>query len=161
MSPENDGIDYKAELFLYLADRAEHYFKVILPAVEKNMVVLCDRFIDSTYVYQGYAKGLDTDFIKEAHRFIFGDFVPDITFLLDIAPLKGMERIHKDFESGRRNIDESRFDNEKIEFHEKIRNGFLELAKQDKDSRFYIIDASENKEIVSDEIKKILSEKIL
>lgn len=159
LSPENSDIFNKTELLLYLADRAEHFHKIIVPSLEKGKIVICDRFIDSTLVYQGKARGMDCDFIKSAHNYILGDFLPDLTLVLDCGPKFGLERVETDLQNGARSVDESRFDSEKLSFHEKIREGFLELVKNNKNSRFYLINAEKTVEQVFADIKSAIFEK--
>jgi dTMP kinase len=159
LSPENNDIGNKTELLLYLADRAEHFEKIIMPSLEKGMTVICDRFIDSTLVYQGKARNMGTEFINTVHEYILGDFLPDLTFVLDSSPDNCLERISSDMTCGIRNMSESRFDSEKLSFHEKIRKGFLELAENDKSGRFHVIDAEKNADEVFKEIISVLHEK--
>ncbi|MGM0417563.1 MAG: dTMP kinase [Thermodesulfobacteriota bacterium] len=162
LSPESEGLDPKAELFLYLADRAEHYKKLILPALEQGKIVICDRFIDSTYVYQGVARGLDKDFIDTAHKYIFQGFIPCLTVILDISYEKGCVRIENDQKSGVREEAESRFDNEKKSFHKLVRQGFLDLAANDDTGRFFVVDADNSQEEIFGRIKnKLIKEKII
>jgi len=159
LSPENCDIYNKTELLLYLADRAEHFNKVILPSLQKGEIVVCDRFIDSTLVYQGKARGMAPDFINTAHKYILGDFLPDLTLVLDCRPKSGLERVGSDLAAGVRSADESRFDSEKVSFHEKIRAGFLELAEKNENGRFYLIDAEKTVEDVFEAVKSAILEK--
>lgn len=162
LSPENSEISNKTELLLYLADRAEHFEKLILPSLQKGATVICDRFIDSTLVYQGMARQMDTEFIDYVHKYILGDFLPDLTLVLDSRPEYCLERIDSDFSKGLRTKDESRFDNEKISFHKKVRNGFLWLTKQDKTGRFNLINAEKSADEVFEEILSVIkSRKII
>lgn len=162
LSPENSEISNKTELLLYLADRAEHFEKLILPSLQKGATVICDRFIDSTLVYQGMARQMDTEFIDYVHKYILGDFLPDLTLVLDSRPEYCLERIDSDLSKGLRTKDESRFDNEKISFHKKVRNGFLWLTKQDKTGRFNLINAEKSADEVFEEILSVIkSRKII
>ncbi|MCB9481539.1 MAG: dTMP kinase [Desulfobacteraceae bacterium] len=159
LSPENSDIYNKTELLLYLADRAEHFHKVIVPGLQNGKIVICDRFIDSTFVYQGEARGMDIDFINYVHKYILGDFLPDLTLVLDCRPKSGLERVDRDLACGTRTEDESRFDSEKISFHEKIRAGFLKLAEKNENARFYLIDAEKTVDNVFESIKSAIIEK--
>jgi len=159
LSPENSEIGNKTELLLYLSDRAEHFEKIVLPSLEKGELVVCDRFIDSTLVYQGKVRKMGTRFINSAHEYILGDFLPDLTLILDSRPELCLERISLDKNSGIRNEDESRFDNEKLSFHKKIRKGFLELAEEDKYNRFVLINAEKTADEVFEQIKSVIYEK--
>ena len=141
LNPVNKRIDPLTELFLYEADRAEHVQKVILPSLAAGRVVLCDRFFDATIVYQGYARGLDSDLIEQMHSVILGRLKPDITFLLDVSPKIGLARAWSQIENGGRTGDESRFEEETVAFHEKIRAGYQKIARREPE-RFHVIDAS-------------------
>ncbi|HWA82195.1 MAG TPA: dTMP kinase [Fimbriimonadaceae bacterium] len=126
-----DHLDPKAELFLFLADRAQHVSGLIRPALERGAWVLCDRHADSTVVYQGYGRGLDLDQLRAWNRFATGGLVPDVTFLLDLDPSAGLARIAA----------KDRLDAEPLEFHRRIRNGFLSEARLDP-TRWVVLDAS-------------------
>ena len=141
LDPGNSGLDAMAELFLYAADRAQHISRVIAPALEAGKAVICDRFTDSTVVYQGAARGIEAGFIKRLNRIVQGAHLPDVTFLLDLAPEIGLSRAWQQIESGLRQSRETRFEREKIRFHEKVRQGYLELAEEEP-GRFRIIDAA-------------------
>lgn len=120
-----DILDDRAELFLFLADRAQHISKTIIPALESGHTVLCDRFAASTFAYQFYARSVaDFDFIKSNNDFASRSLTPDLTFYIDIDPEIGIKRKEKQTLS--------RIDAESIEFHKKVRNGFYEFFKQSK-----------------------------
>ena len=156
LNPSNKDLVPRAELLLYMADRAQHIESVLKPALAKNKVVLCDRYFDATVVYQGYARGLGSDFICELHRLLLEDFKPDITLLLDLAPKIGLARAWKELNNGTRSGTESRFEEETLNFHEKVRSGYLELARQEPE-RFRIIDAAADEKQVQAEIQKVLA----
>lgn len=139
------------ELLLYAADRAEHIIKVINPALLDGKTVLCDRFIDSTYVYQGSGRKIDTKTIDHLYMLKPFDIKPDITFLLDLNPETGLKRISNDLLQGKRSTDEMRFENEKISFHKEIRRGYLDLAESDPD-RIKVIDAGVDVDSVTNQI---------
>ena len=128
----------KSELFLFLADRAEHVEKEILPHLEKNYTVLCDRYNDSTLAYQGAARSLDRSILKTLCQFASSNLNPDLTFFLDLDPKVGLERSRTSRKIKRLS---GRIENEKIEFHTKVREAFLQLAKEET-NRFCILDAS-------------------
>ena len=157
LSPSSKGIVPKAELLLYMADRAQHVARLVKPCLADDKVVLCDRYFDATVVYQGYARGIDTGFICELHRLILEDFKPDITLLLDLDPRIGLARAWQELNSGNRSGSESRFEEETISFHEKVRAGYLELARQEPE-RFRIIDASKDEMQVQADIRAALME---
>ncbi len=124
----------EAELLLFLADRANHVETIIRPALAQGMIVLCDRHADSSVVYQGYARGVDIEFLKRGNAFATKGLKPDLTLLFDLDPEIGLSRI----EQGR---DNNRLDREPLEFHQKVRAGFLDLASQEPE-RWVIIDAT-------------------
>jgi dTMP kinase len=108
-----------SELFLYLADRAEHVRQVISPALEARKIVVSDRFSDATVAYQGYGRGLDIAWIETLNEKATQGILPEVTFLLDINPDLAIQRAEK----------KDRIEREKIDFHRRIRQGYLELAK--------------------------------
>jgi len=117
-----------AELFLYLADRAQHIAQVIRPELEAGRVVLCDRFADSTVVYQGYGRGLDTSVLQQLNEVAVDGLWPDLTVLLDIDPEIGLKRATlRNLEEGKAK-EEGRFEAEHISFHNRIREGYLTWA---------------------------------
>jgi dTMP kinase len=127
------------ELFLYLADRAQHVHEIIQPALAAGKVVLCDRFGDSTLAYQGYGRGFDLTLLRSLNLMACQGIIPYLTFLLDIPPALGLARTQKRNTSGAGRTD--RFEGEKVEFHEKVRSGFLELARHEP-ARFVVLDAT-------------------
>lgn len=131
LEPSESPMPARSELFLFLADRANHVDTVIRPALESGAVVLCDRFADSTVVYQGHARGLATETLRSLNAFATGGLVPDVTLLLDLDPEVGLARI----------ASKDRMDGESIEFHRKVRAGFLSEAALEPD-RWKIVDAS-------------------
>ncbi len=157
LDPESKDLVPAAELLLYMADRAQHIELLIKPQLADGKIVLCDRYFDATVVYQGFARGLDTKFICNLHRLLFEDLKPDITLLLDLPPRIGLERAWKELAGGNRSDTESRFEEETISFHEKVRAGYLELARFEPD-RFKIIDASQELNQVQSDIRKLLIE---
>lgn len=140
LDARTDGLSSRAELFLFLADRAQHVHSQIRPALEAGNIVLCDRFTDSTLVYQGAGRGLDPDALRDINLLATGGLAPNLTFLLDLPVTLGLER------AGIRNrregtvISEGRFDSESLNFHERIRQGYLALAAEEP-NRIAIIDA--------------------
>lgn len=157
LNPSNKDMVPRAELLLYMADRAQHIAALVKPRLAENSVVLCDRYFDATVVYQGFARGLDTRFIYELHRLVLEDFKPDITILLDLSPRIGLARAWKQLDNGTRNGTESRFEEETLSFHEKVRAGYLELARLEPE-RFRTIDASGDENQVQKDIREALTE---
>ena len=159
LDPESKDMDPLAELLLYTADRAQHIKELVNPFLSAGKTVLCDRFYDATVAYQGFARGLDIGLINRLHGLILEDLKPDITFLLDLPPKVGLLRAWQQIKNGTRTGIETRFEEEKLLFHEKVRSGYLELARVEPD-RFRVIDASGDKHHVRGEIIKILSVEI-
>ena len=156
LDPASKELVPAAELLLYMADRAQHISSLIKPQLAAGNLVVCDRYFDATLVYQGFARGLDTGFIRELHRIIFNDLKPDITFLLDLPPRIGLARAWQELDSGNRSDTESRFEEEAINFHKKVRAGYLEIARLEP-KRFKVIDASREIEAVQADIRKALA----
>lgn len=153
-------ISSPTELFLYLADRAQHVQEVIQPALKSGRLVLCDRFTDSTLAYQGYGRGVDLDMLRRLNQVASRGITPALTFLLDCPVEVGLSRTAlrvAEQKVGKRR--EDRFEREKVEFHERVRKGFLELARAEP-NRIYVLDASHPIQEVHEEIKKIVDEKL-
>jgi dTMP kinase len=129
------------ELLLYEADRAQHIHDVIKPALAAGKVVVSDRFFDATTVYQGYARGCDLDLIERIHQIVLSGLRPDLTLILDLPVETGLERAWQRIHSLAGDLPEDRFEKEAIEFHERVRQGYLTLATNEPD-RFRVIDAS-------------------
>ena len=157
LDPASTELVPTAELLLYMADRAQHIDSLIKPCLAEGKIVLCDRYFDATVVYQGFARGLDTGFIYDLHKLIFEDLKPDITFVLDLAPQIGLARAWKQLDTGMRSGAESRFEAETISFHEKVRAGYLDLARR-QPGRIKVIDGSQNEKQVQLAIRGVLSE---
>jgi dTMP kinase len=130
---DEKDLSSRCELFLFLADRAQHVEQVIVPALKEHKVVLCDRFNDSTVAYQGGARGFDPDWVRKLCHFATGNLEPDITLYLDIDPHEGLKRVQRS---------KDRIEKEDIAFHQKIRLAYLEIAKKNP-TRFYVLDASQ------------------
>jgi len=126
LSSDNAGMEPMTELFLYVADRIQHYRQAIAPALREGKVVLCDRFADATTVYQGFGRGLDLAWIQEIHARALENVKPDLTFLLDLPVEVGLRRAWKRLEKDQ--TQEDRFEKEALDFHQRIRDGYLTLA---------------------------------
>lgn len=122
LDKRNVSMDSKTEALLYAAARRQHLVEKVLPELEKGHVVLCDRFIDSSLAYQGYARGLGIDEILTINQFAIGDYMPSLTLYLDVRPEIGLSRIDKD---NQREV--NRLDLESLEFHSTVREGYLKL----------------------------------
>ncbi len=155
----NRPISSSTELFLYLADRAQHVHEVIAPAIAQGKIVLSDRHTDSTVAYQGYGRGFDLQLLLSLNRIASQGLTPDITFLLDCPVELGLSRTVR-----RRSVSatvkgDDRFENEKLEFHEKVRQGFLDLARAEP-ARFHIIDASHSEQEVFAAVREIVDRRL-
>ncbi len=152
--------DPLTEVLLLSAARREHLVKKILPALEAGQWVISDRFVDSTTAFQGYGMGLPQQQLQTIYREIAGDFMPDLTFILDIDPAEGLKR------SGRHLAEtadaaektEDRYERMGLEFHARLRDGFLEIAKNNP-QRCAVIDAALPLEHVQAEIRRAFAEK--
>ena len=131
LDPSHVDLDPLAELLLYMADRAQHLSRVVKPALDEKKTVLCDRYFDATVAYQGVARKLDMGLITSLHRQAFDNLKPDLTFLLDLEPAVGLARAWRQIDGGGREAGETRFEEEKIAFHEKVREGYLNLARKE------------------------------
>ena len=152
---DNKDLTSLTELFLYLADRAQHVAQVIRPELEAGKVVLCDRFADSTIVYQGYGRGLDTTMLQQLNEAAVAGLWPDLTIILDIDPEVGLKRAtDRNIEDGKA-MDEGRFEAEHISFHKRIREGYLTWAALNRD-RIRVADASSSPNDVFERIKTII-----
>jgi dTMP kinase len=156
LDPANTALAPKAELLLYAAGRAQHLAELIVPGLKAGKVVLCDRFSDATLAYQGYGRGLDLELIRDLDRLVTADLRPDLTILLDIDAAAGLSRARGRNSRGGLEA-EARFENEHLSFHERVRQGYLDLARQEP-GRFRIVDASPPPGTVQNEIRRIVDE---
>ncbi len=147
-----------AESLMFFAARAVHVDTLIRPALEAGKIVLCDRFTDSTRVYQCDGRGLSHGVIEVLNTLVLGTFRPDLTFILDIDPQEGLRRSAVRFAAtaNQKEKNEDRFERQDIAFHRRLRQGYLDLAVQDPE-RFRVIDATLSEE----QIFKILEKEIL
>ena len=159
-SADNE-IAESAELFLYLADRAQHVEEIIAPALSSGKIVLCDRFSDSTLAYQGYGRGMDLNWLRSLNDSATKGVHPHLSFLFDCPVELGLARAAlRGAQSPLDRPQEDRFEREKYEFHEKVRKGFLELAQAEPE-RFRIIDASRSVREVAKEIRDIIDREVI
>jgi len=158
----NDGMDYKAEMLLFLASRAENVRLNILPSLKEGKIVISDRFYDSTTVYQGYGRGIDLNIIKNLNTLVVGKAIPDLTFFLDIEPLEGLKR-STSFAYSQEIRFEEEFLNKKVIngklFLERVREGYYKLS-QEETERIRVIDANRSKEEIYNEIVEIVNKKL-
>ena len=146
----NSEMSAECEALLYAAARNQHIKDIIEPAIESGKTVICDRYIDSTYAYQGYARGLGTEFIDTVNKLSVGEFEPDMTIFLDYPPDKAFKR-----KGGADKRD--RLENMDISFHVKVYEGYKTLEKK---SRFVAVDASGSKYETHEKIKEVIKEKL-
>jgi dTMP kinase len=141
---ENSHITPRAEVLLYAADKADHVEQEILPALRRGAVVISDRYVDSLLAYQGAGRDLSTEEIRGISEWATQGLVPDLTVLLDVNPESGLSRLGGPAD---------RMESESLEFHNRVRKGFLALAKKDPD-RYLVVDAGEPQERISKEIRR-------
>jgi dTMP kinase len=125
LNKENQEMDPKTEALLFAAARRQHLVEKILPALKEGYMVICDRYVDSSLVYQGLARGIGMDEVYEINRFAIGDALPDLTIFVDVRPEIGLKRV---FSSDQR--EKNRLDLESLNFHKKIYQGYLGLVEK-------------------------------
>lgn len=146
----DDEVSPISEFFLFLADRAQHIAYTIKPAIEANKIVLCDRHTDSTLAYQGYARGNDLERLEYLNSIAVNGTIPDLTFVFDVDTEVAAMRVGDE---------KDRMESAGLEFHKKVRMGYLELAKK-YPNRIKVIDANKSIEEVFEQVKSILEEMI-
>lgn len=144
----DNEIDPITETMLYAAARREHYIKKIKPALDAGKIVICDRFIDSSIVYQGIVRGVGVDLVENINKYAINNIEPDLTIFFDLDPEIGLKRVSL------RNEQMNRFDKESLDFHLKVRKGYNLLSKTR--NRFVLIDASKSIEDVTKQIINIM-----
>lgn len=144
----DNEIDPITETMLYAAARREHYIKKIKPALDAGKIVICDRFIDSSIVYQGIVRGVGVDLVENINKYAINNVEPDLTIFFDLDPETGLKRVSL------RNEQMNRFDKESLDFHLKVRKGYNLLSKTR--NRFVLIDASKSIEDVTKQIINIM-----
>jgi len=148
---DGENIDIRTEALLFAASRREHLVEKVIPALNNNKVVLCDRYIDSSLAYQGYARGIGIEEVKKINEFAINGLYPDLTIYLDIDAEVGRERILKNQRS------QNRLDKETLTFHQKVIEGYKTLIKTNPE-RFKVVDATQSIEsVVSATYEIILS----
>lgn len=152
-------ISTMAELLLFLAARAQHLEEVIKPALKSGTMVLCDRFNDSTVAYQGYARGLGMAEVETLCKLVCQDVMPDMTLFLDIDPEVGLDRSRFSAKENAASGHVDRIESEKMSFHDRVRQGFLQIAKQNP-GRFHTLDASLPADTVFEEAVKLVDARL-
>lgn len=141
-------VSSRCEEFLFLADRAQNIDIIVNPAIKDGKIVLCDRHTDSTIAYQGYGRGLDIDRIKKLNNMATNGITPDLTFVFDIDTETSMKRVGKE---------KDRMENAGLEFHNRVRQGYLEIAKQEPE-RVKVLDATKSIEDIHKKVIEITEE---
>ncbi|GIO94511.1 MULTISPECIES: dTMP kinase [Paenibacillus] len=155
LDPQHTSMDARTEALLYAAARRQHLVEKVEPALREGVTVLCDRFVDSSLVYQGYARGLGMEEVWSINRFAVEGRMPDLTLLFDIEPEIGMSRIEANAER-----EKNRLDMESMAFHGKVREGYMLVAENNKE-RIRIVDASKTPDQVEREMIKYVEDAIL
>jgi len=145
----NHRIDGMTEALLFAAARADHVSKVIRPALEQNRVVICDRFVDSSIAYQGVARNLGIEMVRELNQIATNDLMPDLTIVLDVSTDAGLARAQEP----------NRMENEGADFHEIVKDAFIELAKQEP-ARYLVVAANQSREAIAEIILQEVSERL-
>ena len=153
LSVKNTAMDVRTEALLYAASRRQHLVEVILPALQAGKVVICDRFIDSSLAYQGYARNIGIDEVMEINRFAIDTCMPDLTLFFDVEPEIGLSRINRRGEA----LD--RLDREKLSFHHKVYEGY-KIVCEKYPERIKTIDASQHVEKVEEDAYMFVRELI-
>lgn len=146
----------ETEMFLFCAARAQHVREVIRPALEQNKVVLCDRFSDATYAYQGFGRGLNQEFIKLINDYSAMLLKPDLTLLFDLPVETGLRRATARNNQLKDPAATDRFERENLDFHRRIREGYLDILKKDPE-RFRLIDANREMNSIQEEVRRHIS----
>lgn len=148
LDPENTELDPIAEALLFAASRRQHLIEKVLSALEEGKLVLMDRFVDSSLAYQGHARGIGIEAVRKINAMATGGLLPDLVLLLDLDPREGLARIA----SNQR--EQNRLDREKLKFHEKVREGYLLLARED--PKILVLDASKStQELLQEVLEKL------
>lgn len=143
LSNDYAGLTDRAEALLFAAARGEHAAQIIRPALEGGAIVVCDRYLDSSVAYQGYGRGLGPDFVRNLSLWATRDLVPDLTVLLDVDPSIGLSRVQSP----------DRLESEPIEYHQRVRQAFVDLAAANPD-RYLVIDADQDKDAIAQRIRR-------
>lgn len=153
LNPEHESMASNTELLLYSAARAQHVTELVKPALEAGVMVLCDRFADSTTAYQGYGRGVDRALLSELNALATGGLQPDVTLLFDLPVENGLQRALR----GRL---PDRIEQESMEFHKRVRDGYLELAKTFPD-RMFVIPAEQAPDAVATAVIEVVQRLVI
>lgn len=152
---DNTEMDPRTEALLYAAARRQHLIEKVIPALEAGAIVLCDRFIDSSLAYQGYARGLGIDEVLLINQFAIENRMPDLTIFFDINPEEGLARIMSNSQR-----EKNRLDKESVAFHEDVYEGYKELIQR-YPKRITVTDASLSEEVVTEDVWKIICSQLM
>ncbi|MFS0673836.1 dTMP kinase [Ornithinibacillus sp. 179-J 7C1 HS] len=152
LNPLHTAMDGRTEALLYAAARRQHLVEKVFPALKEGKIVLCDRFIDSSLAYQGYARGLGIDEVFTINQFAIQDAMPDLTLFFDIEPSKGLERI-----SVNKDRERNRLDLENIDFHEKVYEAYQLLIKRFPE-RIHVINADQTMNKVEEDSLSLITQ---
>ncbi|KWX79134.1 dTMP kinase [Paenibacillus jilunlii] len=155
LDPAHTAMDARTEALLYAASRSQHLAEVVEPALKEGLTVLCDRFVDSSLVYQGYARGLGIEQVRSINQFATGGRMPDLTFYLDVDPEVGLSRI-----AANQDREVNRLDLESMAFHRKVREGYRQVVESDP-QRIVVLDANRPIHMVEQDIVQTLKDRIL
>jgi dTMP kinase len=156
MDLNNENLTSLSELFLIMANRAQHVMEVIEPALRDQRVLICDRFHDATVAYQGFARGVDLDLIERLNQTVAGGLKPDLTVLLDCPVEVGLGRAWKRMAKENVSSKEGRFEGERRDFHQRVRDAYLTIAKAEP-HRIKVVDGSRDEHTVEREIQQIVN----
>lgn len=159
LSLENRDLCARAELFLYLADRAQHVAQVVRPALEAGRIVLCDRFADSTVAYQAFGRGLDPELLHSLNTLAVDGLWPDLTILLDLEPEVGLTRAVARNNAEGKTVAEGRFEAENLAFHARVRQGFTAWARRFPE-RIRCVDAAGAPEDIAADVWRLVADKM-
>ena len=155
MDPGNQNLTPLSELLLIMANRAQHVAEVIRPALRDGRVVICDRFHDATVAYQGFARGVALDLIERLRKMVAGGLKPDLTILLDCPVEIGLGRARERLANENLSWSEGRFEGEKGDFHQRVRDAYLAMAKTEP-HRIKVVDGSRDEHAVEREIRQLV-----
>ena len=153
LDTKNTNLSARAELFLYLADRAQHVHEIVVPALKQGAIVLVDRYMDSTWVYQGMGRGFSLKLIEACNDFAVGDAIPRLTVVFDVAARVGLARVGR----GRGRID--RMESQSLAFHRRVSAGFRKLKKRF-GKRVVIVNAAASIEKIHHQVRALVKKKL-
>ena len=156
MDSSNENLTPLSELYLIMANRAQHVVEVIEPALKNQSVLICDRFHDATVAYQGFARGVALDLIERLNQTVAGELKPDLTILLDCPVEVGLARARERMANENVSWKEGRFEGEQRDFHQRVRDAYLTIAKAEP-HRIKVVDGSRDEHTVKREIRQLVS----